>query len=412
MNAGSEILFIAHRIPFPPDRGDKIRSHNVLKALARIAPVHVATFAESKSDLLMEAELAAVSASHCLVRRSKPLVVAGVEALVRRCPISQTAFYSAELEAYMARTLDARPIRAIYVFSGQMGMYLPPDWTGRTIVDLVDVDSAKFEAYAALAGWPMSAVYRREGALLAAEEGRLAGLADHTFLVSEEEAELLRSRVGDLPGASIEALRNGIDSRQFDPLAVPPHEALEGNPGPHIVFTGQMDYLPNVAAATRIIGSLLPAIREVYPAAMFHCVGRDPAASLVARDGREGVRIWGQVPDVRPFLKSADLVLAPLEIARGVQNKVLEAMAMACPVLLTQQAAGGIGGEAGTHYEVAFSDEELISAAIGLVGNKTRAMEMATAARQFVADNLSWESALGGLPAMLKLERRGGEGFR
>src|SRR5690606_19870854 len=150
----------------------------------------------------------------------------------------------------------------------------------------------------------------------------------------------------------------------------------------------------------------LPAIREVYPGAMFHCVGRDPAASLVACDGREGVRIWGQVPDVRPFLKSSDLVLAPLEIARGVQNKVLEAMAMACPVLLTPQAAGGIGAAGGgTHYEVAFSDEELVSAAIALVANKARAREMGAAARQFVTDNLSWESALRDMPAMLKLER-------
>jgi len=407
MIAGSEILFIAHRVPFPPDRGDKIRSHHILKALTKIAPVHVATFAESNSDLLMEAELAAVSASHCLVRRVKPLAAAGVEALIRRCPISQTAFHSAELEAYIARTLGSRPIRAIYVFSGQMGMYLPSDWAGRTIIDLVDVDSAKFEAYGALAGWPMSAIYRREGMLLAVEERRLATFADRTLLVSDEEAELLRSRVGDLPSSRIEALRNGIDSRQFDPAQIPVHEALEDSPGPHIVFTGQMDYLPNIAAATRIIDNILPSLREVYPAATFHCVGRDPAASLVARHGREGVRVWGQVPDVRAFLKSADLALVPLEIARGVQNKVLEAMAMACPVLLTPEAAGGIGAEEGVHYEIAGSDEELVSSAIALIANKTRATQMGAAARQFVAEHLSWETALRDLPAMLNLERGG-----
>src|SRR5690606_33409761 len=249
------------------------------------------------SDLLMEAELAAVSASHCLVRRVKPLAAAGVEALIRRCPISQTAFHSAELEAYIARTLGSRPIRAIYVFSGQMGMYLPSDWAGRTIIDLVDVDSAKFEAYGALAGWPMSAIYRREGMLLAVEERRLATFADRTLLVSDEEAELLRSRVGDLPSSRIEALRNGIDSRQFDPAQIPVHEALEDSPGPHIVFTGQMDYLPNIAAATRIIDNILPSLREVYPAATFHCVGRDPAPSLDARHGRGGGRGGGEGPD-------------------------------------------------------------------------------------------------------------------
>lgn len=407
MNAGSEILFIAHRIPFPPDRGDKIRSHNVLKALARIAPVHVATFAESKSDLLMEAELAAVTASHRLVRRSRSLLLAGAEALIQGCPVSQTAFHSAELATYIDETLGKQPIRAIYIFSGQMGLYLPDGWRGRTIVDLVDVDSAKFEAYAGLAGWPMSAVYRREAGLLAGEERRLAALADHTLLVSDQESELFRSRVGELAGASIETLQNGIDARQFDPALVESHEALKSFLGPHIVFTGQMDYLPNVAAASRIIGNILPAIRDAFPGATFHCVGRNPAAALVAREGVEGVRVWGEVPDVRPFLKSADLVLAPLEIARGVQNKVLEAMAMACPVLLTPQAATGIGGEAGLHYEVAGADDELVSSAIALISNRPHAAKMGQEARRFVLETLSWESTMRDLPAMLGLERGG-----
>lgn len=407
MSVAPEILFIAHRVPFPPDRGDKIRSHHVLKRLANIAPVHVATFAENDSDLLMEGELAVATASHCLAQREQSLLLAGAEALLLRRSVSAMAFHSHKISDYIRRTIATRPIQAIYVFSGQMGMYLPQDWGGRTIVDLVDVDSAKLEAYAEKAGWLTSWIYRREARLLAAEEERLARLADLTLLVSEQEADLLRQRVGNIPGTEIAAMRNGIDARHFDPVAVSPHKEIDGIPGPHIVFTGQMDYPPNVSAALRIIRHILPAIRESHPTALFHCVGRSPASALTEHEAHEGVRIWGEVPDVRPFLKSADLVMVPLEIARGVQNKVLEAMAMECPVLLTEGAATGIGAEPSVHYRIAGSDEALISSALALIADGQAAREMGCAARRFVVENLGWDAALKGLPAMLGMERGG-----
>jgi sugar transferase (PEP-CTERM/EpsH1 system associated) len=409
MSVAPEILFIAHRVPFPPDRGDKIRSHHVLKRLVNIAPVHVATFADNEADLMMEGELAAATASHCLAQREQSLLLAGGEALLLRRSVSAMAFRSHEISDYVARTIATRPIQAIYVFSGQMGMYIPESWTGRTIVDLVDVDSAKLEAYAKKAGWLTRWIYRREARLLAAEEERLARLADLTLLVSEQEANLLRGRMDDLSGTEITVMRNGIDARHFDPIAVSPHRELDGMPGPHIVFTGQMDYPPNISAALRIIRHILPAIRKTHPMAMFHCVGRSPVSVLTECDMSDGVRIWGEVPDVRPFLKSADLVLVPLEIARGVQNKVLEAMAMECPVLLTECAATGIGAEPGVHYRTAGSDEALISSALALIADRQAAGEMSRAARRFVVEDLGWDAMLKDLPAMLGMERGGSE---
>ncbi|MGB3165618.1 MAG: glycosyl transferase family 1, partial [Alteraurantiacibacter sp.] len=143
-----DILFLAHRLPFPPDRGDKIRSHHVLKALAKLAPVHVGCLADDDADCENAHWLDTVAASHCMPRRTKPVSLAGVEALVRREPVSLAAFRSQDLQTWVKRTLAERDIGAIYVFSGQMGQYVPADWTGRLVVDLVDVDSAKFEAYA------------------------------------------------------------------------------------------------------------------------------------------------------------------------------------------------------------------------------------------------------------------------
>ena len=387
-----ETLFIAHRMPFPPDRGDKIRSHHLLKALAAMGPVHVATLGETTADFAAEPLLAEVAASHVLVRRPG-VALAGLRALATRRAVSLQAFDSPVLRGWIARTLAERPIDTLFVFSGQMGQYIPHDYAGRVVIDLCDVDSAKFEAYAhengPLRGW----IHAREGRLLAAEEARLAARADATLLVSEPEAALLRTRLGG-GEARILAVGNGVDTGLFDPAAVGPHPALVAEPGPHLVFTGQMDYPPNVAAVRRTAAALMPAIRAEHPHARFHVVGRAPSAEVRALDGANGARVWGEVPDVRPFLAAADLVVAPLAIARGVQNKVLEAMAMARPVLLTPEAAQGIGGVDGIHYAVASGDAALVERALALLGEAPLALAMAAAARRFVVAEKSWEAAL------------------
>lgn len=389
-----EILFLAHRIPFLPDRGDKIRSHHLLQALARIAPVHVGCFADTDGDMAHEPLLAEISASHCLIRRSKSMARAGIEALASRKPVSLTAFAHPDMHAWVRQTLAANPVDTILVFSGQMGQYVPADFSGRVVVDLCDVDSAKFEAYAASGTLPRRWIDAREGVLLAAEEARLAERADRTLLVSPAEAALFRSRISPDLGDTVLAVGNGIDAEFFDARAVVPHPGLAGTAGPHFVFTGQMDYAPNVAAAQRMITHLLPRIREVHPGAQFHVVGRAPVSQLAKQHGLNGVHIWGEVPDVRPFLSAADFVIAPLEIARGVQNKVLEAMAMARPVLLTPEAAVGIDAEDGVHFAVAPTDNALVARALALLSDQSGTAKMANAARHYVTEHQTWPAML------------------
>jgi polysaccharide biosynthesis protein PslH len=395
-----ETLFIAHRIPFPPDRGDKIRSHHLLKAVAALGPVHVATLGETAADFAAEPLLAEVAARHCLARRPANLPLAGARAVLAGKPVSLTAFESAELRRWIRHTLAERPIETIFVFSGQMGQYVPADFAGRVIVDLCDVDSAKFEAYARDHGSPRRWIDAREGRLLAVEEARLVGRADATLLVSRAEAELLRERV-HLPGADIRAVGNGIDTALFDPQVTAPHPELVAETGPHFVFTGQMDYPPNVAAAIRAARSIMPLVRDRHPHARFHVVGRAPTAEVRALEYANGTRVWGEVPDVRPFLAAADAVLAPLSIARGVQNKVLEAMAMARPVVLSGEAATGIGGVDGVHYAVAPDDRGLAEAALALCADRSGARAMANAARRFVVEEKSWQAALAPLAELL-----------
>ena len=399
----NEVLFLSHRMPFPPDRGDKIRSHHILKRIAGLAPVHVATFADDERDIAEEVELAALVQSYRLVRRVKPLLFAGIQSLLSRQPASLPAFHNPEIAAYVTKILRERPIATIYVFSGQMGQYVPADFTGKVICDFVDVDSAKFEAYAERSKGLKHWVNAREARLLSAEEAKLACRANISLLVSAEEAALFRARLApqDLAASDVRALSNGIDSRFYDPGAVKPEPRLLECEGPRLIFTGQMDYAPNIEAALRATDRLLPLIRQTIPKASFHVVGRNPSDELRDRHGKGGVHVWGGVEDIRTWLAAADMALVPLEIARGVQNKVLEAMAMSLPVVLTPAAACGIGAADGQHFAVADSDTELADRATALLSHPRQGWSLGLEARRFVVDELSWQATLAPLAAML-----------
>lgn len=395
-----EILFLAHRMPFPPDRGDKIHSHHVLRALAKIARVHVGCFADDPSDWTQEHVLADLAASYCLVGRNKSLALAGLEALAKGLPISLTAFHDRKLAAWVTALLSTGRIGTIFVFSGQMGQYVPDGFVGRVILDLVDVDSAKFEAYALSGKLPMRWVHSREGRLLRAAEARYAGRAQATLLVSAAEAELFSRRVSAEIAARVGVLPNGIDCEHFSPGVVP-DASMEGQ-GTHLVFTGQMDYAPNIAAVTRAVHRLMPAVLAHYPAARFHIVGRAPSAAVRALSGVNGCIVHGEVADIRPYLAGATLALISLEIARGIQNKVLEAMAMGLPCVLSSGAANGIDARDGVDYAIADDDETLIAAILALLGDCEAALAMGKAARSHVLAHASWQAALAPLNDLVR----------
>jgi len=404
----SEILFLSHRIPFPPDRGDKIRSHHLLRRLAALAPVHVATFADDEADAASEVELALLARSWRLVRRAKALPLAGLAALARRQPVSLAAFHDRRLAEYVEQTLRLHPITTIFVFSGQMGQYVPASFKGRVIVDFVDVDSAKFDAYADAARWPMNRVHAREGRLLRLEESRLAQRADVSLLISPDEATLFRTRMHEPLGADVRVLGNGIDTQAFDPVMTEPEPRLAALSGPPLIFTGQMDYPPNVAAVVRAATRIMPLVRSHIPDATFHIVGRRPTAQVQALHGINGCHVWGRVDDVRPWLRGADLALVPLEIARGVQNKVLEAMAMALPVVASAEAATGIAATPGRDLALARSDADLAMAAVSLLLDRPRARAKGLAARRFVEHHHNWAAVLAPVAGLVAAPLRPG----
>lgn len=381
----AETLFLAHRIPYPPDRGDKIRSWHLLQHLAGLGRVHLACFADDEADAdhlpaLRGALGGRLGEAHVEVRRTGK-IAAGVRALRDGTPVSLSLFGSDALRAFAERMLARPETGSVFAFSGQMAQFVPLGLRQRFVMDFVDVDSAKFEAYAETGG-PLAPLYRREAARLFAFEREVAARADISLFVSEAEADLFRARAG-LADADIRALQNGVDLP--DPRSISPVEA----PHPLIVLTGQMDYAPNVDAVTWFASEVLPLI----PGATFAIVGRSPT-ERVRRLASERVIVTGSVPDVRAWLAAADVVAAPLRIARGVQNKVLEAMAMARPVVATSAAFEGIEAEPGRDLLVADGAEAQAAAVAALLADSGRAREIGRAARRRMEEGYRWETRL------------------
>jgi len=397
--ARPQVLFLAHRIPWPPDRGDRIRSWHLLRALSARGDVHLGCLVEDVAEAARAGAIADVTASRCMTPRKGSIGWAGIRALITRQPVSVAAFRSWRLKRWVRQTLATRQIDAIFVFSGQMAQFVPADFRGRVVMDFVDVDSAKFADYAAvMRPGPVRAIHAREARVLAAYEERFARRADLSLLVTPEERDLFVAGLGDPTGITVEALGNGIDAAYFSPAAAMPEPGLST---PQIVFTGQMDYAPNVAAVAMFAREVMPLILARYPGAGFAIVGRAPTAEVRALEGVFGTRVTGEVTDVRPWLAGADVVVAPLLIARGVQNKVLEAMAMARPVVLTPAAATGIGGRDGVQFAIADGAPALAARVLTLIDDRTAALAMGAAARAFVQAHAGWDTVLAPLPAMI-----------
>jgi polysaccharide biosynthesis protein PslH len=398
-----EILFLAHRVPWPPDRGDKIRSHHILNKLKTKAPVHVGAFADDKRDMdCATAERDNLASLHAELR-DKPQWLSGIEALAKGQPVSLTSFGSRDMQNYVDATLVSGKISHIFVFSGQMAQYLPADFSGKLIMDFVDVDSAKFESYAGegpknLSGGFMRWINEREGKKLSAFEAEVAARSNASLFVSEAEAALFRDRSG---AKNVFALGNGIDTAFYDPAA----KIKKLHPvfaDPLIVFTGQMDYRPNIEAVADFAYNAFPAIRAAHPETSFAIVGRNPTQAVVDLSMLPGVMVTGAVDDVRTWLNGADIVVAPLRIARGIQNKVLEAMAMAKPVVVSRAAAEGIEAADGQHFMVANDVAEEARIVCELLGDTKRRLALGKTAREHVIAHYGWDQQLAPLDGILQ----------
>ncbi|MBK8120762.1 MAG: TIGR03087 family PEP-CTERM/XrtA system glycosyltransferase [Sulfuritalea sp.] len=396
----ANLLYLVHRLPYPPNKGDKVRSFNLLKHLASKHRVYLGTFIDDPDD---EVHLDAVR-GYCAdmhVARLSPRAakLRSLTGLLSGEALSLPYYRNAGLRDWVASTCASKQIDHAVIFSSVMADYVPDMSRLSTLVDFVDLDSAKWTQYAGTHRWPLSWLYRREGERLLAWERAVAAKATHSFFVTEAEADLFR-RAAPECAARVDAISNGVDAEFFSPdhvLASP-----YGDTEVPVVFTGAMDYWPNIDGAVWFAGDVMPRLKQLYPEARFYVVGRSPDATVQALANDGSTVVTGTVPDVRPYLKHAAVVVAPLRIARGIQNKVLEAMAMARPVVASAACAGAIDAAQGSEFLAAADVDEFVARIGGLLADRTSAERIGHAARQRVLASYSWEAHLARIDAYLE----------
>lgn len=398
MDPRTPVLFLAHRIPWPPNKGDKVRSFNILRHLARHHRVFLGCFVDQPEDVQHIGRLDEWCAGVHVVRLDPRLArLASARGLFGGEALSLPYYRSAALRRWVATTVQREGITQAVAFSGPMAQYVDLPELECVVVDFCDVDSAKWTQYAAHRRGPLAWLYRREGERLLAFERAAAQRAGAALFVTEAEAALFRRAAPEAAGR-VWVMQNGVDAEFFSPAHALPAPWPAG--GPVLVFTGAMDYWPNVDAVCWFAEEVLPALRARHPGLRFYVVGMNPAAAVRDLAGPDVV-VTGTVPDVRPYLAHADVVVAPLRVARGIQNKVLEAMAMARAVAVSTDSATGLAGEPGAAYLTAGTADEFVAAVDGLLADPARRVDIGAVARRTVETHYSWTAHLGVLDALL-----------
>lgn len=396
-----ELLFLAHRIPYPPNKGDKIRSWNILQYLAEHFRVHLGCFIDDPDDEVHRPVLENICESTKFVRLNPTIArLRSLTALLTGAPLTLPYFWNSDLSRWAGDQIRQHEIEHIFVFSSSMAQYA----TGadaeraRRVVDFVDIDSDKWRQYAAAKSWPASWIYGREGRTLLDYERKIAKMADASLFVSDAEAGLFRELAPDSADKT-GALNNGVDYEYFDP-AVELEDPFSGE-SEALVFTGAMDYWANIDAVVWFAEEIFPAIRAKRPAAEFWIVGTRPAPLVTTLESHPGIHVTGSVPDVRPYIRHAKAVVAPLRLARGIQNKVLEAMAMARPVVASPEALEGITARLDEEIVRADGAAEFIKQTLTVLDDP-ESDTMGDRARQRVIEDYGWPSNLERLKTLLE----------
>ncbi|GAB6067007.1 TIGR03087 family PEP-CTERM/XrtA system glycosyltransferase [Methylothermus subterraneus] len=396
----ANLLYLSHRIPYPPNKGDKIRSFRFLKHFAQRHRVFLGTFVDFLSDL----EHAQALADYTQERLILPLprrafAYRGLAGLVRGRPLTQALYADPRLYAWCRRLVEAGKIDAVFVFSSAMAQFVNPSWRFPKILDFVDVDSDKWRQYAAKKPFWSRWLYSREAAKLLEYDRKVARAFDLCLFVSPKEAALFKQLVPE--AANVDFVENGVDTDYFRPGREFPSPYRPGEQV--LVFTGAMDYWANVDAVRWFADRVFPKVLQYHVEARFYIVGARPSAEVKLLGRREGVVVTGQVPDVRPYLAHARLAVAPLRIARGIQNKILEALAMGKSVLATSMAMDGLEVQSRLDLGVADAPGQMADLIIQALRERDFLPFYSATNRSFVEMRYSWNKHLERLDAVLAL---------
>jgi len=403
-DAVEDLLLLVHRIPYPPNKGDKIRSWHLLRHLAARYRIHLATFVDDPDDWQYVTHVRQLCVSSHFAPLNPGLArLRSLRALLANRALSLDYYTDRATRAWVRRTVRDAGIERVVVFSSPMAQYMVDMPEARRVVDLCDVDSQKWRAYADKKSWPASLLYGYEADRLLRYERKVAADSDAALFVSAPEADLFRTLAPE-SAARIGWFGNGVDTAYFSPDAGYASPYASGEIA--LVFCGAMDYWPNVDAVQWFAHDVLPLIRARVPQASFVIVGSRPAPEVQALASLPGVIVTGTVPDVRPYVAHAALSVAPLRVARGIQNKVLEAMSMAKAVIVSPQALEGIDAAVGSEVLLAEHAADMAETIVAALSDDVLRAGLGRAARARVEASYGWDARLAPLDAMLEAPRQ------
>lgn len=386
------ILYVAQRVPYPPDRGDKITTYNEIRHLAQKHEVAVACLADGEADLAnVEPLRAMVTSVDAVALRPRAARIRALTSLALGGPFSVAYFNERLLHEKVSARAAEKPFDAVIVYSSGVAQYAEALVGVPRIMQFADLDSLKWEQYAEQAGFPKSWLFRREYRLLLDYERKIARAFDHSLVCTRVELDDLQRLI---PGVDASCVGNGVDLDFFRPTTAAKRDM-------ELVFTGVMDYPPNVEGVVWFCDQVLPLIRRAVPEATFTICGSRPSPQVLDLGKIPGVRVTGRVPDVRPYLEQASVCVVPLRIARGIQNKLMEAMATGLPTVTCTASFNGIDATPGVDIEVADTAEAFASVTVRLLQDAQRRQTMGAAARACMERNYRWEHQLARLDAVI-----------
>ena len=379
------ILYVCHRFPFPPKRGGKIRPFNMIKHLSATHAVTVASLARSDVEAKEGAGITAHCAEFLMGRVDNSVQTARMVArLPTLRPSSFGFFYSPELAEKIRLALTRKRYDLIFVHCSSVASYVAEVQGIPKILDCGDMDSHKWLEYAQYKRFPLSAGYWLEGHKLLREEKRLARKFDLCTATTRAEWETLNGYGVDVP---TEWFPNGVDSHYFAPI----DSAYDPDT---VSFIGRMDYYPNQECMFEFCAVTLPKLRARRPNIKLMIIGADPSPAVRRLGELPGVTVTGSVLDVRPYVRCSALMVAPLNIARGTQNKILEAMAMGVPVVTSRIAAGGVDAVDEQHFLVADSTDDYVRKILRVLEDAGERKRLARAGRARMLSHHAWPKSM------------------
>jgi sugar transferase (PEP-CTERM/EpsH1 system associated) len=386
------ILFLGQRVPYPPDRGDKITTFHEIRHLAQNHEVAVACLADGPEDLENVVSLKPLTSSVDAVplnrRRAR---IRAVAALVTGDPLTVAYFNERELHRRVTARLENEPVDLIVVYSSGMAQFVQKYAHVPRIMQFADLDSLKWQQYSTSAALPMRWIYGLEYRRLLRYERQLAAEFSHSLVCTPRE---VRDFVQLIPGAPVSCVSNGVDLDYFQPLTLLKQDNS-------LVFTGIMDYFPNVEGVVWFCREVLPLIRREVPHVTFTICGARPNTAVQALQKYTGVTVTGRVAEVRPYLARSSVCVVPLRIARGIQNKLLEAMAMGLPTVASTASFEGVEAEKETHLLVADEPADFARSVVRLLNEEALRTRMGRAARVCMEANYRWETQLSRLDQVI-----------